>query len=307
MTAEADIAALCRDEIAAIVQRQEGYRQGAHREAKQLRAAMIAGGVGCGVLGLLIATGPVGYGITGGLAIGLPIAGQVRFRKARDEWHGGLGGEIFPVICRHIGDLEYGRQQIYASHFADLGVVPGHATAKLEDPVNGTWRDLRFEMTEARLESGGENNSRVFEGLLMRIGLAATAPDLFITRNLGVAGNLVSEVFEKGRGIGRRIDIGDAEFSRLFQAYAEDADAAHAYVTPRLIKGLVTVTSAYSSAQAIRAAFSGRYLYLAIPRRGDYLTIGELDEPLAIPDYAVRRIVRDLTMPRRIIDAFRGN
>lgn len=304
--AERGFSEVYRREIVPILDRYETERREVSGAAKKWMAVAVLGGVG--LAAALFAFGVWNIAIFAGIA-GVFGAFAVHGQHQK-RWQTGLSAEVMPIACRFLGDLDYGSQRLSAGEFSALGIVPSHSRASLEDPVSGTHQGLGFAMTEARLtqrRSSGKGGSRtvtVFRGLLIRIELAAEAPTIYFRRDRGSVGNWFADLFA---GSSRtKIEIEDPDFEATYETWAEDPGAARAFITPRLTDGLMEVARSEAGGTFVAAAVSGRYLRLALPRRDDFLTIGSLFSPLHVPERDFHELLDDLTLPRRVIDAFRG-
>lgn len=305
---ERGFADVFRREIVPIVDRHEEMRKAASRKAVLwITVSIVVGALGAA---LLFAIGIWNFAIMAGV-VGVIAAFGV-FSHHQKKWQTGLSAEIMPLACTFLGELEYGKQRIEPAQFSALGVVETFSGMTLEDPVNGTHAGLSYAMTEARLtqrRSSGKSGSKtvtVFKGLLIRIELATPAPSIFFARDRGGVGNWIADRFSAARRGRRKLEIGDPEFEATYETYADDEVAAREFITPRLTSGLMEVARAEAGRDYISAALSGRHLWLALPRKGEFLTLGALFRPLRVGEEDIHALLTDLMLPRRVIDALRG-
>ncbi|MEM1299183.1 MAG: DUF3137 domain-containing protein [Pseudomonadota bacterium] len=261
------------------------------------------GGIGGGVnydsmLGLIAG----GFGATGA------FIAKAYFEK---QWQQGLGGEILPILCGFLGGMEYGDRRISLSDFVRVGIVPNHNVSTLEDQVTGEHDGLGWSMIEATLKnrtktSKGTRTSTVFRGLLFEIQIHGPAPRIFFGKDRGGLLNWSSELLSGSRRGLEKIDVGDAEFRSIYETYTSDPHAARAYIDDRLTSGLMEVARSEAGKSFIACAMEGDSLYLALPRRGDFLGLGSLFKPLTSVERDLHEALADLTMPGRVIDHLRG-
>ncbi len=295
-------------EIVPILQRHEEERQAAAGNAKKWM--LVAAAIGAAVTALLFAVGVWNFGIMAGfVAVFVPfgIKGSIQ-----SKWRRGLSHEVLPIACDFLGELKYGSQKISPSAFTELGVTPRFSKVELDDAMTGSHGGLDYAITEARLiqrrSSGksGSKNVTVFRGLLMKIELAEPAPSIFFARDHGGVGNWFADVFSSHRRGREKIEIADPEFENTYETYADDPEAARAYITTRLTEGLMLVARAETGTDYVSAALSGKGLYIAIPRKEEFLQLGSLFRPLHFAERDFHELLDELTLPRRVIDAFRG-
>lgn len=305
---EAGFAEVFRREIVPVLERHEAERVAIAAKARQWMLGTGAGGAAL-TIGLT-AAGLWNFAIiAGGLAAVFTLAAKSTYEK---KWQTGLSSEVMPIACRFLGELEHGRQAIQPARFREVGLVPSYTRAALEDPAIGTHAGLAYAMTEARLterrtgSKGKTRNVTVFRGILMRIELATEAPSIFFARDHGKLGNWLADTFSSFRRDRTRIEVDDPEFEATYETYAKDEAEARAFITPRLTQGLMEVARSETGRDYVAAALAGKNLYLALPRSGDFLALGRLFTPLAVAEEDFHRLLADLTLPRRVIDALRG-
>ena len=313
---ERGFAEVYRREIVPILERQEAGRLVAKGRAMKWIGLSLGLGIAAaaGVIALGASMGAAGAAVALGLQplIFGGIAALIVRTVHQKRWKSGLSAEAMPVACRFLGDIDYGRQKIDPAEFTRLGVTPRCSGTHLEDPVSGTHAGLGYAMTEARLtqrRSSGKGGSRtvtVFRGLLMRIELATPAPDIFFRREHGAVGKWLIRTFSGFPPGSEKIELDDPDFEAAYETYARDPAAARAFISPRLTDGLMAVARTQTGKDFVSAALSGRHMYLALPRKGDFLSLGSLFRRLDVPEEEFHRLLDELTLPRRVIDAFRA-
>lgn len=304
---EQGFARIFHDQIVPILKRHEKTRQDYRKKAMMGMGAGGTVGVGSAGAGIGLESG---YGFIGAVAGGIGAFGAKAYFES--QWRAGLGGEILPILCDFLGEMQYGNQRINVSAFEQLGVVPNFDTSSLEDPVTGTHDGLNWSMTEAILKSksrdskGRTKTTTVFRGLLFEIEILAPAPRIFFGRDRGGALNWLSETFSSSRRGLEKIQIPDPKFEEVYETYTSNPTAAQAFIDGNLTRGLMEVAQSESGKQYISCAMEGTSLYLALPRKGDFLGLGSLFKPLTTVENDLHEALTDLDLPRRVLDKLRG-
>ena len=228
------------------------------------------------------------------------------------QWKRGLGGEVLPILCDFLGEMRYGDQRIRLGEFERLGLVPGFNRSSMEDPVAGSYDGLDWAMTEAILKNrsrdskGRTRTTTVFRGLLFQIAIFGPAPRIFFGKDRGGALNWLSETFSSSRRGMEKLEVGDAEFQEVYEVYTDNPVAAGRFIDANLTNGLMEIARSEGSKRYIACAMEGSTLYLALPRKGDFLGLGSLFRPLHTVEEDLHEALRDLDLPRRVIDRLRG-
>lgn len=228
------------------------------------------------------------------------------------QWKAGLGSEVLPILCDFMGEMEYGEQRVSLASFSQVGVIPSYDISDLEDPVTGSHDGLEWRMTEATLKKrtrdskGRKKTSTVFRGLLFMISIKGPAPRIFFGKDRGGALNWFSETFSSSRNGLEKIEIDDAKFEDVYETYTSDPNAARRFIDDRLTAGLLEVARLEGSKKYISCAMEGEWLYLALPRSGDFLGLGSLFSSLTTVESDLHEAIVDLDMPSRVIDRLRG-
>jgi hypothetical protein len=303
---EAGFAHVFRDRIVPILRRQEKSRQVMRAKAMTwIGAAGLAGAAGTAA-GFLLGWGNATF-IAPVLAV---VAGFISYGHYQKKWTTGLMSAVIPVMCDFLGTMRHGGPTLSPAEFEDLGVVPYHTSASLDDTITGTHHSLGYTLTEARLTTrtrsskGRTRTTTVFRGLLIRIELAGDVPEIYFARDRGGIANRLSEAFSPVRRGRDKIDTGAADFEALYETYTDDPAAARRFITRRLTDGLLEIARGETGAERyVAAATRGRGFYLAIPRTDDFLALGSLFRPLNVAEEGFHQCLADLALPRRVIEA----
>lgn len=306
---ESGFGAVFADQIVPILQHHEAERKVFKRKA-------LTGMGGAGVFG--------GGSVAGGIATQTDLAmfgggmvGVIGVIGVRayfgHKWKSALSHEIMPILCDFFGDITYGKQKIRVGEFRTLGVVPGYDNASLEDPVSGSYRGIDYALTEATLtkksrdSKGRSKTTTVFRGLLIEIGLHNAAPRIYFAKERGSLGNWFSERFGGARSGMERIEIPHRQYESLYETYAENSTSAIAFVTPEIVEGLLEIGRMHGSRpRYISAAMRNKSFYIAIPMSKGFLDVGSLFRSLTGVEDDLHQALADLTLPKRVIDAFMG-
>jgi hypothetical protein len=306
---EHGFAHIFRDDITPILRRHEENRRVMRNKALLRIGALVLIGAGAGAGGFALDWGGPGF-ILPVLCAFAAIAVYAYYQSA---WRAALSAEVMPILCNFLGNMEYGGPTLSANEFEDLGVVPSHTSASLEDTVTGAHNGLGYTLTEAKLtyrtrSSKGRSSTRtVFKGLMMRIELAEAVPEITFARDRGELVNRISETLSSTRRGREKIDTGDGAFQQYYEVYSADPAAARRFITPRLTAGLLEIAQAETGRERyVAAATRGRGFYLAIPRTDDFLGMGSFLRPLTVAEDDFHNCLADLALPRRVIEALGG-
>lgn len=285
------------------------------RTRKEYRRKALTGmGItGTGTVGALSAgmNYDAAYGIIGGVLGGAGTYGVKAYYES--QWKAGLGDEVLPILCDFMGEMEYGQQRIDMGMMLALGVIPNYDSSSLEDPVTGTHDGLDWYMTEAKLQTKTRDSknrtktSTVFRGLLFMISINGPAPRIFFGKDRGGTLNWFSETFSSSRHGLEKLELNDPEFEQIYETYSSDPSAARGYIDPRLRAGLLEVARIEGGKKYISCAMEGDWMYLALPRSGDFLGLGSLFSPLSAIETDLHEALADLDLPARVIDRLKGN
>ncbi len=133
-----------RDRIVPVLRRQEKRRRERRGKAMTgIGVSALAGAAGAAA-GFLLEWGNATL-IAPFLAL---AAGFISYGHYQKKWTAGLVSEAIPVMCDFLGAMQYGGQTLSPAVFEDLGVVPTHTGARLDDTVTGSHNGRAFTLTE---------------------------------------------------------------------------------------------------------------------------------------------------------------
>ena len=313
---EQGFAPIFAEKIAPHLDALEGRRQAL--QGKGQRYFKIALGLGAvAALAVVLLTGGSAGGIFGGIAVFIVflIGGAVAKGGQSGKYTGALSDLVMPPVCDFLGDTAHEKRPgavFDTQHLATLGLVDLNDHASFEDRIHGTYRGLSFELAEAHLtqdirqEDDKTTSKKVFDGLLVRIGLPMHATtDILVTRELGTVGNSVLSFLagDTGRGM-PKVETGHAEFEAAYALHAKDPEAAMTLMKPPLLQALIEIGAheADKGAEGFRAAFEGKTLWLALSRNRPFMQMGSIDASAHTVVEDLHGIFDDLSLVRRVID-----
>lgn len=178
--------------------------------------------------------GAIGWG-----AIGAMAGWGTAFGSLNNAYRRAYKDSIIPHLCACFGALDY-RPAVEPDlkRLAKLGLIPGFGITKVEDEILGVYRDVRVNIVEAKLETGGKNSSVVFNGLLAELAFPGRfAGTTIVAKDGGLLGNAFRN-FVQTAGL-ERVRLEDPQFESRYQVYGSDQIAARALLTPAVMHRLM--------------------------------------------------------------------
>jgi hypothetical protein len=178
-------------------------------------------------------------------------------------------------------------------HQAQL--LPGHASRKFEDLIEGTRAGAQFSLVEACLDSGGDDSSTVFQGLLFHVEY----PRRFLGRTIVAR----SGWWKRGKGAKdlKKVDLVSAELNDAFTIYSTDQVEARALLTPDRMERLIELERHFRGGK-LRAVFEDGHMTMAL-EAPDQFEAGSIFEPLVNPDRFATALV-ELGLVCDLIDGY---
>lgn len=327
---ESGFAAVYRTRLAPRLNGLEQERQAVLATAKRHVAIALAAGAALGLAFLLFGTGSDGMaGALVGFGVPLAFGGVAAFllwRRQAAKWSGSAAREVMPVVCDFLGDLDHDRDAIKGfplERMQKLGVIRPFSKSEVSDRLDGTYRDVPFEIVEAKLindkskssttadnDSRDSSTSTQFKGLLMRIGV----PDpiqgrILIARDYGMGNKLMSLFGGAGRDL-PRVETGHAAFEDMFEVHSDNPDPARDVLPPAFLDSFVQLAEAEGGrrgAKGLEAGFHEDSFFMALQRDDDFLAMGKLTTPADEIEEDLHRVFDDIATVRRIIDRLHGD
>lgn len=327
---KAGFSAVYRTRIVPRLNELEQERKTVLTTAKRHAAIALGGGAALGVLFLLFGSGSdglagalVGFGVP--LAFGA-VAAFLLWKRQAERWSGSAAKDVMPVVCDFLGDLIHDRDALKGfplERMQKLGVIRRFSRSEVSDRLEGTYRDVPFEIVEAKLINDKSQNSTntdndnsdrssrtLFSGLLMRIGVPDPIPGrILIARDYGMGNKLMSLFGGAGRDL-PRVETGHAAFEELFEVHSDDPDMARDVLPPAFLDSFVKIAEAEGGrrgAKGLEAGFHDDSFFMALQRDEDFLALGKLTTPADEIDGDLHGVFDDIATVRRIIDRLHGD
>jgi hypothetical protein len=162
-------------------------------------------------------------------------------------------------------------------------------------PNGGVLRRLRQDNPGAYLAGfTGDLLIQLFSGIVLEIECPVNMPTIAFYPDFGETLNKLYGWATKNTRPPFRLAFPDESFEAVFEVYTDGLKNA---------KKLLQFFHEYqSNKKHISAAFQGQKFYLAIDLSHDFMSFKVTNEPLSESNDAIHRALRDVTIPRRIID-----
>ncbi len=150
---------------------------------------------------------------------------------------------IIPHLTACFGDLTY-RPAVEPDlkRLVQLGLIPVFGKKRVEDEILGTYRGVRINIVEAKLETGGKNSSVVFNGLLAELAFPRPFSGLtVVAKDAGLVGNAMLGI-ARSAGL-QRVRLEDPRFEDRYEVYSNDQVGARALLTPAVMERLLQLDS----------------------------------------------------------------
>lgn len=235
--------------------------------------------------------------------------------SAKAKWSGKIKDIAIPAICDHVGNLTHtssgGRFSIRTME--NLRLLPKHDNAYLSNLLDGTHNDAPYQMVQARLTEthhDSENRRRtttVFQGLLFRIELPHAAPGrIALMRDRGGIGNKLAETFSFGstRSL-PKVTFDDTAFEAAFEVYADQPDAARAFLSQTMRAALLSIGDTHGQGQGAKAFVAGferNAFYIALKRDGGIMKMGDLKTPVDQIEEDLHGIFNDIALSHCVVE-----
>ena len=303
--AEHRLAKLFRREVTPNLAELERHR----RQHRLSYLALLAGMLG-GIFLVFLLAQNLHHALTGNvvvLALGLLLMQGIE-RSYRNR----VRRTVMPAICGAVGDLNHGTgaaPDLSLDRLAQIGLVPDHNRARIDDVFCGRHRETGFTMAEVclRRQRPGRRrgSSTVFRGLIFAIEVPRAVPAcILIARDGGLLGNGLRGWIKRLDGM-QRVMLPDQVFETRFELYADRPEVALATVTPALCANLVALAEAQDGA-LFQAAFADGRFFVAMRRRGDQFRVGSLFRSADQLENEAMLLLQEVQIVHRLIDYLHG-
>ena len=225
---------------------------------------------------------------------------------ATGDYEARLRDTLMAAVCDYIGDMTYRHSKITGfdlKAFKDTHLVPSSSTSSLEDLVEGTYRNSRFSLVEAKLsrttrDEDSSSSETVFDGLLLAISVPqAIEGTILIARDYGSWMNSARGWFRDGV----RVEIPHAAFEDKYEVYASNERLALDVVTPAFVGNFLKLSRVIGS-DKLRAAFIGETFLMSADGVDDLLDDFSAKTPTAELNTVFKKVVEETQLIHRIID-----
>jgi hypothetical protein len=234
--------------------------------------------------------------VVSGLVVGSPT----------DKFRSRLRELVMPPVTRFL-DIAYDRkvpESFGIAQFIDCKAISSYhdRVSRIQDHVAGVHEERRYAAVDAKLcRRSGKNTVTVFSGMLLSVDWPeAGDAEVLIARDHG-------KLFNKLAGLNKsdRVNFDDPEFEKRFEAYANDPDAARRLLNPVFLQSMVAIADGRKGQTPVAAFSRGRFL-LALPLNAELFEPGSLSRSMDRFEDDMHTLLRQLTIPRRVIDILKG-
>lgn len=220
---------------------------------------------------------------------------------------------VMPPVCKFVGGLEYARAPLLGIDPAPLeaiGLLPGHNRVAQEDELRGSYRNTAFRMVEMTLETVRRSGKRrrtttEFQGLVLSLDLPGPASGrVLIGRETGMLGRPFANQHAALRGL-TLVEFDDRSFEKEFRVYSDAPHEAHRLLNPLMRACLVALVADRQRA-GFKAAFVDGHFHCAFAI-GSLVEPGSLLRPSGTLADDVQRLLREVTLPHRVLDHLHGS
>ena len=284
-------------EIGPWLESQEGRR----RKAQLLRLVIMGGGfAGLALFVYLVAIRDWGEGwfvAAFFAAFAILIAGNVPLMRLAAD----VKNEIMAKLAAHFGfTYEPKPASSDIGLFNDLGLLPYHSSANLEDGLSGEINGVPFTMAEAHLtKRTGSGKKRktvtVFRGLLLSFPSGRPAGERAALCSMDAEVELNEDELPAA-------GLGDPGFDGAFEVRAADREIARRLFDSRA-RQAVQKLAARDDADDLRVGFTDGDLIIAISRGDNSFEVSKLGQRLADPG-RVQAMVEQFAILFDVVDEF---
>jgi hypothetical protein len=291
--------------VAAIKAELEAYetrRATEHRNLRWYTPLALIPAVIVAILGLmvLLAEGPppvakddLQFGFWVLLAVALLGAGGILLahgpsRKLQQS----LRDRLLPSLFGFVGEVEYSHAtKPFTFDYLPAAALPSYAQVTFGDVVRGRYRWMRFELYEMHLRSGGKNDKRVFDGVVVGFDIPGHFPGLLLaTPRRATIMKLIRDIFGSKLST---LEAGNPALDAAFEFRSDNPAAAGPLVAGTLGAALEHIGGTWREGPP-RLALSEQIGFLLMPTSRNFF---ELPGVGVTPSYErhIEPLVAELT------------
>ena len=183
--------------------------------------------------------------------------------------------KIMSEVCKCFGNLEWEKCLLYNERkiFSCSNLIPDFSSSIFDDYFRGSYKDVGFEIIEAKCSVGsGKNRRTVFDGVIVRLDM-----------NKNFKGNTVirpDSMFHTSPSSNlRHTTLEDVVFEKKFDVYTDDEVEARYLITPSFMERLNNMKVAFAAEQ-VSCAFYEKNLFVALHTSQDLFSLCSLLKPV---------------------------
>ena len=214
----------------------------------------------------------------------------------KKEFENNIKLKIMPILCSAFENLSW-RQEVYEKNnfLKESGLVEGFTKEYYDDIFYGSYKDVKFEIAEAKFTEIRDNAFLKLIGNIMKLELYYPNSEVdFDSSGLvestlfkGVIVRLDTKENLKGRTIVvsnnsknhpsmnslKYVEFDNKEFEKKFDVYAEDVEEARRLITVQFMNKIKNLKLAFQ-VKDVRFAFYENNLFIALSTDKDLFSIG---------------------------------
>lgn len=182
--------------------------------------------------------------------------------------------KIMPIVCSCFENIKWINTKSFdSSKFLASGVITAYSREKYDDIFSGMFKDVKFNIVEARYINGyGKNSKTVFNGVIIELDMNKS----FSSHTIITPNSIIHNISFSNL---KHTVLEDVEFEKKFDVFTNDEVEARYLITPSFMQRLKSMKTAFK-ADKIKCAFYGQNLIIALSTDNDLFSICELNKPL---------------------------
>lgn len=229
-----------------------------------------------------------------------------------DKLQSEISAFLRPLLCQFLG-VSYAEQDkdgaFPGAVLRELGIIPTSDRSSIGPIIVGNWRDVSYRLTKAnfsdrrRDHDGDKKTVQLFGGIVLEIECPVEMPTITFYPDFGGTLNKLYKWATRDGLPPHKLAFPDAEIESVFEVYTDDVKRAKTLLNPSFGNKLLNFSREYQSQKKyISAAFQGHNFYLAIELPHEFMSFDMANKPLDESNDEIHRAMKDLMIPRRIID-----
>lgn len=309
----ADLPAQVSEALAPELEALEATRRRKHRGGK------LAFGLGfaCGLLGFIFSLLVVGVGdglvsdvATVIFGLGPMIAGAAYAGRKDRNWDQVVAQRIIAKITGPIGQMTYlpdASKRFKIKEVDGAPMFPAFVASEARHYLEGTHRGVGFRIASVKLKkTRGKHIDIIWTGLVAKIDVPEPSPGtIWIGRDYHRKFKALTGLFKAQP---TRLEPVPGDYPVALEVRAAQPDAVAAYLPPGFFEVLRDIIAEDAGgAPAFGMVFDGGTVWLTLEGDHDFLGALKISEPVRYLNDRLPRLVRDVTLPHRIIDRLAGD